>query len=443
MSGRRYDVAIVGGGSAGIAAAIAAAECGARCILLEREATLGGNISQALVHTICGLYFADEPTPRFANPGFPQRFAKTLLACGAARDPIRAGRVWVLPTDPPKLAQVAVELCRTTAGLEVGLGAELLGATLSSEPGGEQQLVVRAKDGAQEAISARIVVDTSGDAAVAALAGAATETAAPDALQLPSYIFRLADVDTAVLDELQGFGRLHVTRAVAGAVRAGDLSPGCESVLVRPGFEPGLVYVTLNVPRPAEGWKPLDSGCVDDLQAEVRRSADELVAFLRATRPAFARSRIDARPARLGIREGRRLSGRAGVSRDDVCSGRRGADDVAISSWPLELWRDHRRATFVHADGPCGVPLGALQSCTHPGLAAAGRCLAAEADALGALRVIGTALATGEAAGILAARAADAGSDLASVAAGEVRQHILLRAASQPGNPAGPPEGDR
>ena len=76
MGGRRFDVAVVGGGGAGIAAAIAAAGRGARCILLDREATLGGNISQAFVHTVCGLYFADEPAPRFANPGFPQRFAR-------------------------------------------------------------------------------------------------------------------------------------------------------------------------------------------------------------------------------------------------------------------------------------------------------------------------------------------------------------------------------
>ena len=189
----------------------------------------------------------------------------------------------MLPTDPPRLAAAAVELCQATAGLDLGLGAELVGATLSSEPGGEQQLLLQTADGVREDLTARIVVDASGDAALAALGGAATETSAADALQLPSYIFRLAGIDTAALDELQGFGRLHVTRAVAGAVRDGDLPPGCESVLVRPGFDSGLVYVTLNVPRPAEGWQPLDSRlrcCV--VQAEAQRSAEQLVAFLRA-----------------------------------------------------------------------------------------------------------------------------------------------------------------
>ena len=66
-------------------------------------------------------------------------------------------------------------------------------------------------------------MDTSGDAAVAALGGADTEMAEPDVLQLPSYCFRLADVDTAKLEELRGFGRLRVSHAVAGAVRSGSL----------------------------------------------------------------------------------------------------------------------------------------------------------------------------------------------------------------------------
>ena len=443
MGGRRCDVAVVGGGSAGIAAAIAAAARGAHCILLDREATLGGNISQAFVHTICGLYFADEPAPRFANPGFPQRFTNAMLACGAARQAVRAGRVWVLPTDPPRLAAAALELCRATAGLELELGAELVGATLSREPGGEQQLLLEGEGGVREELSARIVVDASGDAALAALGGAATEISAAEELQLPSLIFRLAGVDASALDELQGFGRLHVTRAVAGAVRAGDLPPGCESVLVRPGFDSDLVYVTLNVPRPEEAWKALDSDCVAALKAEAQRLAEQLVGFLRATRPAFERCRIDAWPSRLGVREGRRPGARGCVTRDDVCSGRRRADEVAISTWPIELWRDHRRATFVHTDGPCGIPLASLLSRSHPGLLAAGRCLGADADALGALRVIGTALATGEAAGVVAACAADARSELASVAAGEVRQHILERVASQPRSPAAPPEADR
>ena len=74
---------------------------------------------------------------------------------------------------------------------------------------------------------------------------------------------------------------------------------------------------------------------------------------------------------------------------------------------------------------PCSIPLGALVSRSHPRLGMAGRCLSASHEALGALRVIGSALATGEAVGIAAALAADAGIALAAVPARDVRAKIL------------------
>jgi hypothetical protein len=424
----RFDVAVVGGGAAGIAAAVAAAECGARTLLLERAATLGGNVAQALVHTICGLYLAaDSGDAVPAHPGFPRRFAATLRRAGAAGDPERAGRVWVLPTDPPRVAAVAARICAAAPGLELRLGHELVGAELSTGAAGLQRLRVRTARDEECELVAAAVVDASGDAAVAALGDAATEMADSGALQLPSYVFRLADVDAAALPELRGFGRLRITHAVAGAVRGGALPQGCESVLVRPGFEAGQIYVTLNLPRPG-GYAPLDPGCSAELRARARTAAEQVVAFLRRTRPAFEKCRVDAWPERVGVRETRRVSGRDPITGDDVRTGRRRADEVALSTWPIELWQDHRRARFEHPAGPCSVPLGALISRSHPRLGMAGRCLGADREALGALRVLGTALASGEAAGTAAALAADAGASLAEVAPERVRHHILERA---------------
>jgi 2-polyprenyl-6-methoxyphenol hydroxylase-like FAD-dependent oxidoreductase len=434
-SPERFDVAVVGGGSAGIAAAISAAECGAHTVLVERAEALGGNVSQALVHTICGLYLPAEAGDALpANPGFPRRFATRLERADAAGEPERAGRVWVLPTDPPKLAAEALRLCRETAGLDVRLGRETIAAALTAAGGEPQRLRLREPSGREAELSATVVVDATGDGAVAALGGADTEMAEPDVLQLPSYIFRLSGVDTAKLQELQGFGRLRVTHAVAGAVRSGALPAGCEAVLVRPGREAGRIYVTLNLPRPdSRGLRPLDPDRVAELGASARAAAERVVEFLRGARPEFEKCRVEAWPARIGVRETRRICGRDSIASDDVRSGRSRPDEVAVSSWPIELWQDHRRAHFDHPTGPCSIPLDALVSRSHPRLAAAGRCLSADHEALGALRVIGAALASGEAAGVAAARAADSGSSLAEVAPEQVRDDILERAGSQTG----------
>ncbi|MDH3518992.1 MAG: FAD-dependent oxidoreductase [Myxococcales bacterium] len=419
-----FDVAVVGGGSAGIAAAVAAARRGARTLLVERADVLGGNATQACVHTICGLYRpAGEGAPAFANPGLPRHFAERLQRAGAAGAVERAGRVFVLPTHPPRLARVAAELCAATPSLSLWTRCALIGASLARDRAAPHVLQLRgAACGARE-IEARIVVDASGDAALAAAGGAEVVQAPPEELQAPSYIFTLHGVDTSAI---AGFARLRLTQALAGAVRDGRLPGGCESVLVRRGAAADEVYVTLNVPRPpGSDYDPLDSECLRRLEARAKQSARLVAAFLRDNRPAFEQSRVFAWPERIGIRETRRLRGIATLERDDVLGGRVRDDEVAVSTWPIELWRDHRRAHFEYPKRPCSVPLGALVSRSHPRLGTAGRCVSASHAALGALRVIGTALATGQAVGVAAALAADACSDLSAIAAADVRHHIL------------------
>ena len=415
----RYDVVVAGGGTAGVAAACCAADLGARTLLVEAAQGLGGNATQALVHTFCGLYLpADTGAPRFANPGFPRRFAEGLVRAGGAGAPERAGRVFVLPVFPPALERFAAEVCATRRSLTTWTGARLVAARIEAD-GATLQLE---RNNGRCMIEARLVVDASGDGAAATLAGADVALAAPHELQCASYIVRLDGVEH---DATQGFKRLQLTAAVAGAAHRGELPPGCESVLVRPGAAAGEVYLTLNVPRPAAGMDPLDPVRVRALEAEARESATQLLAHLRATQPAFARVRLLAWPRRLGLREGRRVLGAESVSREDVLAGRRREDEVCCSSWPIELWNDHRRARFEHPAAPCSIPLGALVSRSHGRLAMAGRCLSADHEALGALRVIGTALASGEAAGVAAALAADAESDLRALSPERVRRAIL------------------
>ena len=419
-----FDVAVAGGGSAGIAAAVSAARSGARTLLLERSDILGGNVGNAFVHTICGLYRpAVEAEARHAHPGFPQQFAEGLRAAGAAGSAERAGRVYVLPIQPPGFAELAAKLCARTPGLEVRTRCELVAAELATEGAAPQAFSASSALQGESRFTASVLVDTSGDANLGGLGGADLAAASPEEIQLPSLIFRMGGVDTA---ELSGFARLRLSFAIAGAVRSQELPDGCESVLVRPAGAADEVYVTLNVPRPpGAAYAPLDPVQLAALEQAARASAVRLAEFLCRTRPAFAGSRIVAWPRRIGVRETRRLEGVAVLARGDVLAGREHADEVAVSTWPIELWHDHRRAQFEYPASPCSIPLGALVSRSHPRLGMAGRCLSATHEALGALRVVGTALATGEAVGIAAALAADRGIALAAVSAREVRGKIL------------------
>lgn len=414
----RFHVVVVGGGPAGIAAALGAARTGARTLLVERDGRLGGNATHALVHTICGLYLADADAPVLAHAGLPGRFADALAREGGAGAPEAAGRVFYLPIRPPAFAALAERLAEAEKDLALRLGTTLVEAALAAEAGTPSRLTLRGAGGTQTVL-ADAVVDTSGEAAAGHLGGAATEMAAAGSLQRPSFIFRLEGVEA---EAFEGFARLRLTASVARAARRGGLPPDCESVVVRPDG-PDALYATLTLPLP-ERYAPLDRGCLEALTAHGRERARAVVAFLRETRPGFARARVAAWPARVGIRETRRLVGAHVLGREEVLAGRRRADEVALSTWPLELWEDHRRPRMEHPTGPCSVPLAALASRTHPTLAGAGRCLSATHEALGALRVIGTALATGEAAGMAAALAADAGCAVGAVDPARVRAAI-------------------
>ncbi|HTF34699.1 MAG TPA: FAD-dependent oxidoreductase [Myxococcota bacterium] len=423
MSARSaYDVLVAGGGTAGLAAACCAADLGARTLLVERAEVLGGNATLAWVHTICGLYLSAEAGDAIpANSGFPLRLSRALRAAGGAGAPERAGRVWVVPTFPPVLEGVAAHALSARSGLDCWLGAEAVSATLSGGSS-ESGCVEVTRGGTRSSVEARVVIDTTGDAAVGALAGAASDQAPADRLQTPSFIFR---VQGAPAQELFGFGRVRWSVALAEATRRGALPPGCESVLVRPGREAGEAYVTLNLPRlPGRPFDPLDEEYLASLHTQARTWARAIVAFLRETRPSFAHCSLEDFPRRVGVRETRRLRGCVVVERDDVLRGRRRDDEVALSSWPIELWHDHLRARFEYPEGPCGIPLGALVSASHPRLGMAGRCLSASHEALGALRVIGTALATGEAIGVAAALAADRGMALMDVSPARVRSAV-------------------
>jgi hypothetical protein len=418
----RFDVAVVGGGPAGIAAALCAAVRGARTVLLEREPTLGGNVANAYVHTICGLYSVDAAgNCEFVNPGFPARLARALAAGGGAGAPERVGRVAVLPIDPAAFAAHLEGERRGVPNLSCVLRAPLRSADLAVTDGGSSFLTYE-HQGLRCELEAGVVIDASGDGDVAALGQASFALSPGGELQAISFIFEVMGV---VAGSFSGFSRLQLSALCARAARAGDLPAGCESVLVRPGRAPDRVYVTLNLPNERGAARDLlDPRQLGELRAEAAARAVALLAFLRAAHPAFARADAGAWPRRVGVRETRRLVGEHVITEDEILEGRRCQDEVALSSWPIELWVDHRRAHFSYPTGPSGIPLGALRSRSHPELAMAGRCLSATHAALGSLRVIGTALATGEAAGVAAALACDSRRSLRAVGASAVRASI-------------------
>lgn len=394
----KCDVLVLGGGAAGLAAAVAAARTGAHTVLVERHGALGGMATAALVHSICGLYLLrDEPGAVAAHRGLPAEFAARLIRAGAAAGPVRMGRLDVLPHSPPGFAAVADALAEECPSLDVRLHTELLAVAGS---GGVESAGLCAR-GCRTTVEPRAVVDASGDAALTTLAGLGTDQAPADRLQRPAFIFSLHTVEVAALDDA---GRIRLAHQLAAAVGAGELAAGCLGAHLRPTGRGSEVYVTVDLAGAAD-FDPCNPAQLAALEREGRRLAAQLAAFLRASHPAFARAEIGAFPARVGVRESRRVRGRAVVTGDDVLRGTESEDMVALGTWPMEL---RERATgarwrFPDANRPTQIPLGALRVAGADNLWTAGRCISCDHEAQAALRVIGTCMATGQAAGVAAA----------------------------------------
>jgi len=419
-----WDVLVVGGGSAGLAAAVSAAGLGAKTCLLERHGFAGGMATAALVHSICGLYQLTEGTPgAYANPGFASQFAERLRQSGGATGPVRLGRVEVLFHQPVAFAGLADDFLSRSKNLTVKFHSELLAASSSSGPLKSIEEVEIVCRGGRETLRPRMVVDTTGDATLAALSGAACEMADPIRLQRPAYVCRLEGIGAEDLNEN---GRLRLARSIAHGVHAKQLSPAALGVTFRAISEEGGLFATINLEDP-EGYNPLDPACLTRLEINGRQLARELVNYLAKNVEGFGGLRIAAYPARVGVRESRRLVGRQRVEAADLAAGCQPADAVAMATWPMESRERANAVTLKFPDHnrPCGIPLGALRSRDRGNLFAAGRCVSSSHEAQASLRVIGTCFATGEAAGIAAALAANGETEPTATRIGKKREDLI------------------
>jgi hypothetical protein len=219
-------------------------------------------------------------------------------------------------------------------------------------------------------------------------------------LQRPAYIFALAGVEPGCLSD---DARLRLAGQITHAIKANALPSSAFGAHLRESPQPGEVFVTIDL-EGGPSYDPLDAACLSRLEMEGREVAFQLAAFLQREAPGFAHSYIAAWPARAGVRESRRIVGCYRLDAQDIESGAQFPDTVAFATWPIELRETIRgpRLRFPSVDAPCGIPLRALRAADNGTLFTAGRCISCSHEAQASIRVIGTCLATGEAAGLAA-----------------------------------------
>ncbi|WP_164829542.1 FAD-dependent oxidoreductase [Sinorhizobium medicae] len=431
MKSQNYDVIVLGGGSAGIAAAVAAARNGARTALVEAGPMLGGELLTGM--TVDG---AINGRGEDTVGGVLNDLLQLCRDMGGFVAKLNDWRLIQYVAYDPEIMKIAIPQLVFGAGVTVHL--QTFAEETVQNGGRLSGLVVRNKGGRQ-LLTARAFVDASGDGDLCAMAGVEMLSVGRDEKPQPmSMMFRMANVDTA---ELLTYVREHPECVAVGeseAIRGGRTDREITEEIYRQGqpcvffkgdgpllgdaIARGEMFATaLIMIQPTSDARrevcinatriTLDEPNRPDNMATALRvltgQVFQCAEFLRKSVAGFGAASISGMSPRIGIRETRRVVGDYILTEEDVLDARKRDDGVAKGCHHVDIHQDGTGQIRIPvADGGSyDIPLASLLPKGLENVVIAGRCLSASREAQGSARVMGSCMAMGQAAGSLTAMA--------------------------------------
>jgi len=350
------DVCVVGSGSAGSTAAIAAARGGASVLLLEKLPFLGGT-STAVLDTFYGFYTPGSRSTKVVG-GVADDVVAELRSLGPV---VERPNTYGAGTGITYLAEhlkVAWERLVESAGARVLLHAFVQDAAVRD--GRVEELIVATKSGLRR-VTARTFIDASGDADLCHYAGFGYETAGElDPAQTLTTTFRLANVDQAARRTID---RATFTALIEEAAASGDYElprrEGSDHITPIDGVTATVMTrVESTVERDGGITNVTDPDLLSRAEIDGRRQALEYVRFLVDRVPGYERASLVSLGTQIGVRETRRVYGDARLTREDVLAARQFPDGVGLCGAPIE---DHRagpetRWTYLPDGQAVGIP---------------------------------------------------------------------------------------
>ena len=423
------EILVIGGGPAGLSAAIAAARHGRKVLLVEKNGFLGGNATLGLPL----LGYLDLKGRRIVG-GIAQEYVNRLCKTGACIGHRTCPKHnSVTNIDPSAFKILAIEMCRE-AGVKVLLHLE---ACRVDAANGSIKSVTFYGKGNEVTVKADLYIDCTGDGDVAYLAGCSFESGqeGTGVLQPPTVMYTLENVNTeklfdyieahpeemtfsATIDHRPGYdaayfraSKNHVfvgLRQLFTRLREeGKLPVERETLIYIKSMHPGEVYVNSTRLLNTDATDIFD---LTNAELEGQLQCQKLTGMLKTYVPGFENCFISSIAPNLGVRESRRFKGIRRLTADMLLDGEIPEDTIALGGYKIDIHSGKDRSTlFKTVREPFGIPFGCLVSDELDDLMFAGRCVSMDAPSLASVRVMPQCMSMGHAAGIAAAAAVEKG----------------------------------
>ena len=407
-----FDVVVVGGGPAGLAASTSAARSGAKVLLVERYGFLGGMGTAGGVTNFAGLYGRKNGEMRQIVHGVVDELLERIAALGGLNAPQDGmqGRIRVQSYDISSL-KCAADQMLVASGVQILFHA--WAAAVVMQGARIQALIVETKSG-RMAIRASKFIDCSGDADVAHFAGVPYEVGDGKGSGLyPTTMFRVGHVDAAqALAAVGEFKAINTLMEKAQRDKPGQYLFPREGAILRPQKNPSEWRANVTQIGNAQGqaMDATNAQQLSDGELVGRRQIADYFEFLRSEVPGFGNAAIVDIAAQIGVRETRRIHGQYVLTGEDILASRRFDDAIGINAWPMELhtagkieWQFPRNWDLADGRVYNDLPWRMLVPAEVDNLLVAGRCASMTHEGQSAARVSGGCFVMGQAAGTAAA----------------------------------------
>ena len=446
------QVVVVGAGSAGISAAIAAARSGVKTILIEKDSELGGTSVKSWVSPFMSFHDSNSNP---VNGGFLDEIIMELKKIGGTTGSLecKGKPPWgknstITPFDPYLLSYTYIRLLED-AGVNIMLHSFV--SDVIMEKNNIVGVIVEGKGG-RKIISSQVVIDASGDADVAYLSGVSyNKGRQKDGLMQPATLyFRLGDVQFDKiknylennLDDFrwyafpvvkepiiekydpEAFAFSGFIKAIEDSCQNGELHLGRETLNAFPGLRKGELIANATRVNNIDSTNSLD---LTKAELDCRKQVVSFVNFAKKSLPGFANCYLINWASQVGIRESRRIVGDYILNEKDIIDGRHFEDVIVRSTYPIDIHNpDNKQSTWKSLSALYyEIPYRSLVPKNIEKLLVAGRCISTTEEAHASTRVIPNCISMGQAAGMAAAISIDEKTEVRKINISKLQQRLI------------------